>query len=156
MTEDHLKSLLKNKQMLADTLQVDIVSAERSIFSGRAKMVIASGDDGELGILPGHTPLLSSIKPGEVRLISLQAEETSYYISGGFIEVQPYAVTILADTVVRAEDIDEARAMEAKEKAEKIIASKKTDDYAAVLVELSEAVAQIRLAKKVQRKGRKR
>jgi len=156
MTQPHLKSLLQDKDMLADTLAVDIVSAEKSIYSGRAKMVIASGEAGEMGILPGHTQLLSAIKPGEVRLVDLAGHETSFYVSGGFIEVQPHIVTILADTVMRAEEIDEERALEAKEHAEKVLASKATDDYAAALAELSKAIAQIRLAKKAHQHARKR
>jgi F-type H+-transporting ATPase subunit epsilon len=155
MAQEHLKNILQDKGMLANTLQVDIVSAEKEIYSGRAKMVIASGEDGEVGILPGHTQLLAAIKPGEVRLISPEGSETSYYVSGGFMEVQPDVVTILADTVIRAEDIDEERSLEAKEKAEKIIASKATDDYAAAIIELSKAIAQIRLAEKAHGRMKK-
>jgi F-type H+-transporting ATPase subunit epsilon len=148
MIEKNLKAHIQHPEMLADTLQVDIVSVEKSIFSGRAKMLVVSGDEGELGILPGHSPLLTSIKPGEVRLIALDGSEECFYVSGGFIEVQPEIVTILADTVVRAEDVDEERAVAAKEKAEKILASKKPDDYTEALVELTKALAQIRIAGK--------
>jgi len=130
------------------SMQVDIVSVEQSIFSGKVKMLVASGEEGDLGILPGHTQLLTAIKPGHIKLIELNGEERLYYISGGFLEVQPNAVTVLADTVIRAEDIDEQRAIEAKEKAEKILATKKLDDYTAALIELTKALAQIRVASK--------
>lgn len=133
---------------LAGTIQVDIVSSEQAIFSGRAKMVVVSGKEGEVGILPGHTQLLTAVKPGQVKLIHLDGREDYYYISGGFLEVQPEVVTILADTVVRAADIDQQRAEEAKANAKKMIAEKKLDDYTTALIELTKAIAQLRVAEK--------
>ncbi len=132
------------------TLQLDIVSAERSIFSGHAKMVIVTGERGEIGILPGHTQLLASLKPGQIRYVTPEGKEEFLYVSGGFVEVQPEVVTVLADTILRATEIDEERATEAKEKAEKILASKghKVDDYTAALIELSKALAQLRVARR--------
>ncbi|MBN1684381.1 MAG: F0F1 ATP synthase subunit epsilon [Gammaproteobacteria bacterium] len=140
-------------QTFRKTFQLDIVNAEESIYSGKAKMVIVTGELGELGILPDHTPLLSGIKPGQVRLIDTNDKESSYYISGGFIEVQYNVVTILADTVIRAEDIDEQRALEAKERAEKaLLGAKKLDDYYnTMVVELAKAVAQLRVARSRRR-----
>src|SRR5216683_4891632 len=109
---------------MAKTLHVDIVSAEQSIFSGEAEMVIAPGEAGELGILPEHAPLLTRIKPGTVRILQPGGtEEEVLYVSGGMMEVQPDSVTVLADTSVRAHDLDEAKALEAKRLAEEAIAS---------------------------------
>ncbi len=148
MESKELKKQIDHPDMLADTMRVEIVSAEKEIFAGRAKVVIASGEDGDLGVFPGHTQLLSGLKPGEVRLISKTGEEDYYYVDGGFIEVLPDIVTILADTVVRAEDIDEQRALEAKESAEEMLASrKKLDDYTEIMIELTKAIAQLRVAK---------
>ena len=137
--------------MLADTLQLDIVSVEGSIFSGRAKMVVVSAYQGEVGILPGHTQMLSTVQPGEVRLIKQDGSEEYYYISGGFLEVQPETVTILADTIIRAEDIDEQLAVEAKGKAMEALATKKYGDYTTALIELTRAIAQLRVARKKRR-----
>ena len=147
-TKARLKKQIEHPKMLADTLQVDIVSAEREIFSGRAKVVIASGEEGDLGIFPGHSPLLSALKPGQIRLIAKDGSEEYYYVSGGFMEVQPYVVTILADTVLRATEIDEEQALQAKERAEKKIETKQYDDYNAALIELTKAIAQINVARK--------
>ena len=102
---------------MAVSVHVDIVSAETEIFSGLAEMVVATGSLGELGIAPGHAPLLSELRPGQVRVIKQGGEEELYYISGGMLEVQPHFITILADTAIRADDLDEAAALEAKEKA---------------------------------------
>lgn len=139
------------------TMHVDVVSAEEEIFSGPATMLYAPGAMGDLGIMPRHAPLLTNIKPGEVRIITEQgAEEIVLYVSGGMLEIQPEAVTILADTAQRASDIDEAAALEAKERAEKLLSDQKDDiDYAAATAELAEAMAQLhaiqRLRKKVGR-----
>jgi len=139
------------------TMHVDVVSAEEEIFSGPATMLFAPGAMGDLGIMPRHAPLLTRIKPGEVRIITEQGdEEIVLYVSGGMLEIQPEAVTILADTAQRASDIDEAAALEAKERAEKLLADQKDDiDYAAASAELAEAMAQLqaisRLRKKVGR-----
>lgn len=137
---------------MPETLQLEIVSMEKSIFSGQVKMIVVSGEEGELGIMPGHTPLLAAIKPGQIKVINTNNEEEYFYVSGGFLEVQPTIVTILADTVIRAEDIDQERAMEAKRKAEKLIATKKLDDYTVAIIELNKALAQLRLAGKRRKK----
>jgi F-type H+-transporting ATPase subunit epsilon len=137
----------------AVTLRLDIVSAEREIFSGQTEMVFVTGIMGELGIAPGHAPLLTALKPGNVRALLSNQEEEVFYISGGMLEVQPYIVTVLADTVVRASDIDEAAALEAKEKAEKILAQKNTEvDFARASAELAEAIAQIQAARKLKQR----
>jgi F-type H+-transporting ATPase subunit epsilon len=136
---------------MAKTLHVDIVSAEQSIFSGEATMVIAPGEGGELGILPEHAPLLTRIKPGAVRIQSEGAEEEVIYVSGGMMEVQPDIVTILADTSVRAHDLDEAKALEAKRLAEEAIANRSgAMDHAKALAELAEASAQLAAIRKLR------
>lgn len=138
---------------MAMTMHVDVVSAEAEIFSGTAKMLFAPGVMGDLGILPLHTPLLTKIKPGEVRIVLPDDDEKFYYVSGGMLEIQPDVVTVLADTAIRARDIDEAAAIEAKEKAEKALAEQKDDiDYAATEVELARAVAQLRAIEHLKKK----
>lgn len=135
------------------TLQVEIVSAEANIFSGKAETVIATGTEGELGIYPGHTPLLTSLKPGTVRVIKNEGNEEVFYISSGMLEIQPEIVTVLADTASRAADLDEAAAFAAKERAEKLLTDKKADfDYAKAQVALAEAVAQLRAIQKLRKK----
>jgi F-type H+-transporting ATPase subunit epsilon len=108
---------------MAMTLHVDIVSAEAEIFSGTATMVFAPAEMGEVGIAPRHAPLLTRLKPGEVRVQSQDGKEQSFFVSGGMLEVQPHIITVLADTAIRAADIDEAHAMEAKTRAEKLLAT---------------------------------
>jgi len=131
--------------MMSPTLRLDIVSAEKAIFSGEVEMVFATGFLGELGIAPGHTPLLTELKPGNIRALLPNKHEEVFYISSGMLEVQPFVVTVLADTAQRAADIDEAAAKAAKEKAEQAIANKTSEiDYAKAMAELAEAVAQIR------------
>ncbi len=138
---------------MAITTHLDIVSAEREIFSGVVEMVIASGELGEIGISPGHAPLLTVLKPGEIRVMLPGGEEEIYYVSGGMLEVQPYYVTVLADAVERADDLDEAAALAAKARAEEAIASKGTEiDYSMAATELARAVAQIRALQKVRKK----
>lgn len=139
---------------MAMTMHVDVVSAEEEIFSGPATMLFAPGTMGDLGIMPRHAPLLTRIKPGEVRVITDQGEdELVLYVSGGMLEVQPEAVTILADTIQRASDIDEAAALEAKERAEKLLADQKDDvDYAAASAELAEAMAQLQAVQRLKKK----
>ena len=138
---------------MASTMQVEIVSAEAAIFSGTARMFVAPGTMGELGILPQHTPLLTRIKAGECKLITEEGEEQYFFVSGGMLEVLPQGVTLLADTALRAADIDEAKALEAKERAEKMLADRKDDvDYAAAEAELLEAIAQLRTLKRVKKK----
>ncbi len=141
--------------MASRTVQCDIVSAEEELFSGRVEMVIAHGHMGDLGILPGHTPLISTIKPGPVRVIKQGGGEEVYYISGGFIEVQPYTVKVLADTAIRAADLDEAAALEAKKAAEQALVNQSADfDYAAAAVRLAEAAAQLRTIHELRKKVR--
>ncbi|HSS26707.1 MAG TPA: F0F1 ATP synthase subunit epsilon [Usitatibacter sp.] len=136
---------------MAKTIQVDIVSAEQQIFSGPADMVIAPGEGGELGILPEHMPLLTRVKPGTVRIRKEGAEEEVIYVSGGMMEVQPDRVTILADTSVRAHDLDEAKAMEAERLAKEAIANKSgAIDIAKAQAELAEAVAQLAAIRKLR------
>lgn len=137
---------------MAMTIHCDIASAEEQIFSGLTEMVIASGDLGDLGINYGHAPLLTSLIPGPVRIIKQGGEEEIYYVSGGFLEVQPNAVNILADTAVRANDIDEAAAAEAKRQAEQEITNQKSDlDYTAAAARLAEAAAQLRVLQQIRK-----
>jgi len=140
---------------MSTTLRLDIVSAEKEIFSGEAEMVFVTGKLGELGIAPGHAPLLTSLKPGNVRATLPNKEEEVFYISSGMLEVQPFVVTVLADTALRATDIDEAAALEAKEKAELAIANKSADlDLAKATVELAEAIAQIRAIQNIRKRAK--
>lgn len=137
---------------MAITTHLDIVSAEREIFSGVVEMVVASGELGEVGIAPGHAPLLTVLKPGEIRVTLQGGSEESYYVSGGMLEVQPWCVTVLADVVERADSLDEAAALAAKARAEETIANKNADvDYAMAATELARAVAQIRLIQKIRK-----
>lgn len=134
------------------TMTVEIVSAEAAIYSGTAKMFFAPAVMGEVGVMPQHTPLLTRVKPGELRVINEEGEEEMFYVSGGMLEILPQGVTVLADTALRANDIDEAAAMAAKERAEKALADRKDDvDYAAAEAELAEAIAQIRTLKKIRK-----
>lgn len=138
---------------MAMTMHVDVVSAEEAIFSGPAKMLFAPGVMGDLGIMPRHAPLLTRIKPGEVRVLTPDDEEQFYYVSGGMLEIQPEAVTILADTAIRAKDIDEAAALEAKERAEKALADRSGEiDYATTEAELAEALAQLQAIQRLRKK----
>lgn len=135
------------------TLRLEIVSAEKQIFSGEAVMVSVTGDMGELGIAPGHAQLLTTLRPGYVRAILPNKDEEVFYISGGMLEVQPYIASVLADTAMRADDIDEAAAILAKEQAEKALAGKKTAiDIARATVELAEITAQIRAIQHIKKK----
>ena len=139
---------------MASTVFCSIVSAEQEIFAGQVEMVVASGTIGELGILPGHTPLLSGVKPGPVRLILEGGEEEIFYASGGFIEVQPTSITILADTAMRADDLDEAAALEAKKKAALELSDQRSDiDFARVAADLQEQAAMLRTIQKVRNKN---
>ena len=136
---------------MASTVFCSIVSAEQEIFAGQVEMVVASGTIGELGILPGHTPLLSGVKPGPVRLILEGGEEELFFASGGFIEVQPTSITILADTAIRADDLDEAEALEAKKKAELELSDQRSDiDFARVTADLQEQAAMLRTIQKIR------
>ena len=138
---------------MAMTLHVNIVSAEQEIYSGTATQVFAPAEMGEVGVLPRHAPMLSTLKAGVVRVISQEEEEQSFYVSGGILEIQPHIVTILSDTALRAADIDESAALEAKSRAEVAMKDKASDmDYAKAKSELIEAVAQIEALKKIRKK----
>jgi len=137
---------------MAITTHLDIVSAEREIFSGVVEMVVATAELGEIGISPGHAPLLTILKPGEIRVTHQGGTQEVYYVSGGMLEVQPYSVTVLADTVERADNLDEAAALTAKARAEEAIANKGADmDYSLAATELARAVAQIRAIQKARK-----
>ncbi len=138
---------------MAMTLHVNIVSAEQLLYSGTAEVVIAPGARGELGIYPRHTPLLTTLKPGSVRIkVPNQAEEEVIYVSGGILEVQPHIVTILSDSAIRGGDLDEAKALEAKRAAEEAMKNKAaTMDYAQAQVELAQAIAQLAAIKKLRK-----
>ncbi|CDZ95273.1 F0F1 ATP synthase subunit epsilon [Pseudomonas stutzeri] len=138
---------------MAMTVHCDIVSAEEELFSGLVEMVVAHGNLGDIGILPGHAPLLSDLKPGPVRVIKQGGEEEIFYISGGFIEVQPNMVKVLADTATRAKDIDEAAAQAAVKAAEKALNEKGADfDYGSAAARLAEAAAQLRTIEHLRKK----
>jgi F-type H+-transporting ATPase subunit epsilon len=137
--------------MMTPTLRIDIVSVEKEIFSGEAEMIFVTGELGELGIYPGHAPLLTSLKSGNIRVVLPSKHEEIFYVSSGMLEVQPFMVTVLADTALRANDIDEAAAIAAKESAEKVLANQHSDvDFAKATAELSEAIARIRAIKKLK------
>ena len=138
---------------MAMTIHVDIVSAESEIFSGLAEMVFAPAVMGEVGILPGHAPLVTTLKPGEVRVRLPGGEEQSFYVSSGMLEVQPHMVTVLSDTAQRASDLDEAAALEAKERAERMLADRHADmDEAQARAELAQAAAQLQAIRRLRRK----
>ena len=131
----------------------DIVSADESLFSGAVRMVVATGSIGEMGITPGHAPLLSHLKPGPIRLVMENEEEQVFYLSGGYIEVQPNNIAILADTAVRAGDIDEASAAEALKSAEQAMANLSSEiDYSKAAIMLAEATAQLRTVQTLRKK----
>jgi F-type H+-transporting ATPase subunit epsilon len=134
------------------TIKCDIVSAEAEIFHGQATMVIASGEMGELGIAPRHAPLITRLKPGQVRVIPESGEEQFFYVSGGILEVQPSLVTILADTAMRAKDIDENAARRAKEEAERILANRgEAMEVAEAQMQLAMAMAQLEAIERLRR-----
>jgi len=134
------------------TIHVDIVSAEAAIFSDLEEMVIAPAVAGDIGILPRHAPLLTTLRAGEIRVKIQPNQEESFYLSGGMLEIQPHVITVLADTAVRAHDLDEAAAMEAKHRAEKMLADKKSDiDYARAQAELVEAMAQLQTIQRLRK-----
>lgn len=136
---------------MANTIHLDIVSAESEIFSGTVNAVIAPAIMGDVGIYPQHTPLVTRLKPGEVK-IEVEGEEDQYiYVSGGMLEVQPDVVTVLSDTAIRAEDLDENMALQAKQQAEESLADKQSDiDSARALAELAESAAQLRMIEKLR------
>jgi F-type H+-transporting ATPase subunit epsilon len=141
---------------MASTIHCDIVSAEAEIFSGEASMVIVPGEQGDLGIAPRHAPLLTRLRPGQVRVILPSGEEEFYYISGGMLEIQPHVVSVLSDTAQRAGDLDEAAALKAKEEAERAIADRSAGlEVAQAQAQLAQAMAQLaaleRFRKQVKR-----
>jgi F-type H+-transporting ATPase subunit epsilon len=138
---------------MAHTVRIDVVSAEAEIFSGVAEFVVAPASMGEVGIYPNHAPMITSIKPGALRIkLPDVAEETLIFISGGMLEVQPGLITVLADTAIRGHDLDEAKALAAKAAAEEAIKNRTSDmDYAAAQAELAEAVAQIAAIEKLRK-----
>ncbi|MBI5429134.1 MAG: F0F1 ATP synthase subunit epsilon [Nitrosomonadales bacterium] len=140
---------------MAMTVHVDVVSAEASIFSGIAELIIVPGETGELGIYPRHSALLTRIKPGSVRLkLPNQEEYELIYVSGGMLEVQPDVVTVLADTAIRGGDLDEARALQAKQDAEEAMKNRSSDiDYAQAQAELAEAIAQLAAIKQLRKRS---
>lgn len=141
--------------MSTPTLRLDIVSAEKEIFSGEVEMLYVTGELGELGIAPGHSQLITILKPGYVRALLPNQDEEIFYISGGMLEVQPYVASVLADTAMRADDIDEAAALLAKEQAEKSLAGKVAAlDISRATAELAEAAAQIRTVQRLKRRAR--
>ncbi|MDE2306351.1 MAG: F0F1 ATP synthase subunit epsilon [Gammaproteobacteria bacterium] len=139
---------------MANTIHVDIVSAEGQIFAGDASMVFAPAVEGEIGIAPRHAPLLTTLKPGEVRVQAPgEPEELSFFIGGGALEVQPHQVTVLADTAVRAKDLDEAAALEARRRAQDAM-QERTDkvEIAEAQIELARAAAQLRMIERLRKK----
>lgn len=140
---------------MAMTVHVDVVSAEEQIFSGLAEFVVLPGEAGELGILPGHMPLMTRIKPGAVRLkLPQQEQEELIFVAGGILEVQPGVVTVLADTAIRGKDLDEAKALDAKRRAEEAMADRSAElDYARAQAELAEAVAQLAAIQKLRKRA---
>ncbi|MDX2463700.1 MAG: F0F1 ATP synthase subunit epsilon [Porticoccus sp.] len=138
---------------MAMTVHCDIVSAEQSLFSGLVELVVATGSQGELGVAYGHAPLLTDLKPGPVRIIKQDGEEEIYYLSGGFLEVQPDTVSILADTALRADDLDEAAAMEAKKHAEHDLSNQSGEfDYSRAVSQFAAAAAQLRTIEQLRKK----
>lgn len=138
---------------MAATVECDIVSAEQEIFKGQVAMLIATGILGDLGITPGHTPLLTELKPGPIRLVTAEGDEEIFYVSGGFLEVQPNQVKILADDALRADDMNEAAAEEARRQAEKALENQSGEfDYSRAATQLAEAAAQLRTLQAVRKK----
>lgn len=139
---------------MAHTIHVDVVSAEEQIFSGQAEFVVLPGEAGELGIYPKHTPLITRIKPGAVRIkVAGKTEEEFVFVAGGILEVQPNTVTVLADTAIRGRDLDEAKANEVKKMAEEAMANRETDiDFAVAQTELAIALAQLAAIHKLRQK----
>ncbi len=138
---------------MAMTVHCDIVSADQSLFSGLVELVVASGSQGELGITFGHAPLLTDLKPGPIRIVKQNGEEELYYLSGGYLEVQPNKISILADTALRADDLDEAAALEAKQQAEQEITNQSGEfDYSRAAAQLAAATAQLRTIEQLRKR----
>lgn len=135
------------------TIHCDIVSAEEAIFSGLVEMVVASGTLGDLGINYGHAPLLTSLEPGPIRITKQDGTEEVYYVSGGYLEVQPGTITVLADTAIRANDLDEASALEAQKEAQQALDNQSGDfDYGRASAQLAAAAAQLRTIQQIRKK----
>ena len=133
-------------------INVDIVSAEGEILSGSASMVFAPAVEGDVGIAPRHAPLLTMLRAGEVRVRDEQGQDAHYFVSGGILEIQPFKVTVLADTALRAKDLDEAAALEAKRRAEDVLAQRQSDiDYARAQAELAEAIAKLQMLERLRK-----
>jgi len=140
---------------MAKTMQCNVVSAEESIFEGSVSMLIAAGTEGDLGITPGHAPLITGLQPGPVRVVMENGEEDVFYVSGGYLEVVPSAVTVLADTALRAHDLDEAAALEAQERVRKEMAEQSAEfDYGRAQMELAEAAGRLRVLQQLKRRAR--
>ena len=138
---------------MAMTVHCDIVSAEEAIFSGLVEVVVAAGVGGDLGVMPGHAALVTALQPGPVRIVKQNGEEEVFYVSGGFIEVQPNSVTVLADTALRADNIDEAAALEAQKHAEQALENQSGEfDYSRAASQLAEATAQLRTLQQIRQK----
>jgi F-type H+-transporting ATPase subunit epsilon len=138
---------------MAATMQLDIASTESRIFSGRVESMVCTGTLGDMGILPGHAPLLSALIPGPVRIMTAEGQEMIFYVSGGYVEVQPGVVNILADTAIRADDMDEAQAEQAKKDVEAAIANRDAEfEYSRAATQLAEAAAQIRTIQQLRKK----
>lgn len=139
---------------MAQTIQCDIVSAKESIYTGKVELVVAHGVQGDLGIMPGHAPLMTQLNPGPVRVVKEGGEEEIYYVSGGFMEVQPNIVTVLADTAIRAGDVDEAAAEQAKRDALAALQDQKSEmNTGAALAALAEAAAQLRTLQQIKNRA---
>ena len=140
---------------MAKTMQCNVVSAEESIFEGSVSMLIAAGSEGDLGITPGHAPLITGLQPGPVRVVKEDGEEYVFYVSGGFLEVVPNTVTVLADTALRAADLDEAAALEAQERVRKEMAEQSAEFYyGRAQLELAEAAGRLRVLQQLKRRSR--
>lgn len=137
---------------MAMTMHVDIVSAEKAIYSGTATELTATAEGGEVGILPRHSQMLTLLRPGQVRVKTAEGTEELFYVSGGILEVQPHVVTVLSDTAERAHDLDEAAALEAKQRAEQLLVDQKGDfDYARAQAELAQAIAQLQAIERLRK-----
>ena len=135
-----------------NTIHVDVVSAEEAIFSGEAKFVALPGEAGELGIYPRHTPLITRIRPGSVRIEMADGSEEFVFVAGGILEVQPNCVTVLSDTAIRGKDLDEAKSLESKKRAEEAMQNKTSQlEYAKAQAELAEAIAQLAAIQKLRK-----
>ena len=139
------------------TIHIDIVSAEGQLYEGEASMVFAPGIMGEIGVTPRHAPLLTALNPGEMRIQTEDGKEESFFVSGGIIEIQPFSITVLADTALRADDIDEAAALEAQKRAEEALADQKDDvDFAQAQSQLAEAAARLKVVQALKKGTRGR